>query len=111
LVPSLSGLHALRVEFPINNSLKHSIFKHYNGQESTGTNASAPVLEPVDRFKGTWSEHIDLAKSTWQLLSERELRSSEGRPQNLAWLIQGRYTMSPRDASAYVEQFIQKCGY
>lgn len=98
-------------EFPIDNSLKQSIFNHYNGQEPTGTNASTPCVDAVDRFQGTWSTHVAAAKSNWGLLSERELRSSEGRAQNLAWLLQNRYTMSPRDANAYVEKFIQQCGY
>jgi hypothetical protein len=91
-------------------SLKHSIYKYYSKQESTPAPA-LPALSVVDRFCGTWNDHVQAAKYAWALLSERELQRSQGRPENLEWLIQGRYTMSPRDAKKYVESFIQKCGY
>ncbi|MEY4641389.1 MAG: hypothetical protein RLZZ227_1383 [Pseudomonadota bacterium] len=92
-------------------SLKNSIYKYYNGQEPTLENGSVPVPSLVDRFRGTWNDHVDAAKYAFTLLSERELVRSEGRSENLAWLLQGRYTMSPRDAKVQVEKFIQKCGY
>jgi hypothetical protein len=94
----------------MNTSLKRSIFRHYSKQESTAE-TSLPVLSVVDRFRGTWNDHVLAATYAWGLLSERELQRSEGRSENLEWLIQRRYTMSPRDAKSFVEKFIQKCGY
>jgi hypothetical protein len=92
-------------------SLKNSIYKYYKGQEPTLENGSIPAPSLADRFLGTWNDHVTAAKHAFTLLSERELVRSEGRPENLAWLLQGRYTMSPRDANVQVEKFIQKCGY
>jgi hypothetical protein len=92
-------------------ALKNSIFKYYKGQDATLENGSMPVPGIVDRFSGTWNAHVAAAKHAFTLLSERELVRSEGRVENLAWLLQGRYTMAPRDANKLVEKFIQKCGY
>lgn len=72
---------------------------------------SPPIPADLDRFQGTWKDHVAAAKFAWGLLSERELVRSEGHPETLKWLIQCRYTMSPRDSSHYVEQFIRGCGY
>jgi hypothetical protein len=95
----------------MNDSLKNSLSRHLNKQQPALENRYLPVLETIDRFKGTWKHHIAAAKCMWGLVSERELARSEGITENLTWLLQGRYTMSPQDAKNQVEKFTQKCGY
>ena len=95
----------------MNDSLKSSLHRHLNKQAPMLESRYVPVLETIDRFKGTWKDHVAAAKCMWGLVSERELLRSEGHSENLSWLLQGRYTMSPYDAKNQVERFMQKCGY
>ncbi len=95
----------------MNDSLKKSLYNHLNKQQPEIESRYIPMLETVDRFKGTWKDHIAAAKCMWGLMSERELVRTEGRMENLTWLLQERYTMSQYDAKKQVESFTQKCGF
>jgi hypothetical protein len=94
----------------MNDAFRNTIYRY--GRQQQLIPSEYPPLPPViDRFQGKWNDHVAAAKAAWSLLNERELKRSDGNPENLKWLLQVRYTMSPRDASAQVEKFIQSCGY
>lgn len=94
----------------MNDVLKNSLNRRFNKQQPAHTPAYVPAAEVIDRFSGKWREHVPAAKYTWGLLGENELVRSEGRRENLAWLIQGRYTMSPSDANHQIDNFMQERG-
>lgn len=94
----------------MNDSLKRSLNRHHGKQEQAPLAPYIPPAEVVDPFHGKWNEHVVAAKSAWGLLGVSELVRSEGRRSNLAWLIQGRYTMSSTDANNQIDNFMLQCG-
>lgn len=55
-----------------------------------------------------WRLDIVAARLAWGRLTETDLRSSEGRVQRLAALVQERYALSPEDALKRVLLFFEK---
>lgn len=92
----------------MNDALTNSLSRHYSKQEQTEELAYVSAADIVDPFGGKWLEHVAAAKAAWSLIGENELVRSGGCRQTLAWLLQGRYTMSPPDAKQQVDNFMLK---
>ncbi len=66
--------------------------------------ATQGVAEPDT----AWRLDIVAARLAWGRLTETDLRSSEGRVQRLAALVQERYALNPEDALKRVLLFLEK---
>jgi uncharacterized protein YjbJ (UPF0337 family) len=69
------------------------------------------VMDSADRFNGKWKHHVGIARIVWGELSVDELLLTAGRKEDLAGLIQQRYSMSLTAANDQVERVIEKCGF
>ncbi|AVY95252.1 MULTISPECIES: CsbD family protein [Microvirgula] len=60
-------------------------------------------------IKSKWEQHVGTARTTWDKLTEDELRKSDGHEQKLVGLVQERYAISRDEADKQVKGFLEKC--
>lgn len=62
--------------------------------------------EATLKLASDWKQHVGAAKINWSLLTEIELLKTQGYAQELAALVQERYTISREIADEQVQKFI-----